>query len=181
MENRIRSDEAFSRTLAAHQGRIRQFVRRLLPDWGAVDDVVQEVCVVMWAKNMPFGSDDEFLRLSYGVARYEVMRYRRGVARSRLVFDPDLIGMLCQGVPEGGLQEGLAIQDASLLSCLVRCVDRLSPQERELVVDFYTVGHTAKSIERSSGVPASRVYKTVRRIREKLRACVCNTRGRADA
>ncbi len=40
----------FMRLLLQHENALRAFARSLLPDWDAVDDVLQDASVIMWQK-----------------------------------------------------------------------------------------------------------------------------------
>ena len=40
----------FMRLLLQHENALRAFARSLLPDWDAVDDVIQDASVIMWQK-----------------------------------------------------------------------------------------------------------------------------------
>ena len=50
-ENKTKPTEVdFMRMFLKHENALRAFARSLLPDWDAVDDVLQDASVIMWQK-----------------------------------------------------------------------------------------------------------------------------------
>ena len=75
----------FVRLLALHERAIRGFVRGLLPSSSDVDDVMQEVLVVAWKKFGDLNNRDDFPKWVCAIAKYQVLSFRRRMARDKLV------------------------------------------------------------------------------------------------
>ena len=53
--------EEFVRLFVAHEGRLRAFIRSLLPTWADVDEVMQETSLVAWRKFGRFERGTNFM------------------------------------------------------------------------------------------------------------------------
>ena len=84
-------DEQFVQMLAGHEHQLRAFIRSMGLDWSAVDDVVQTVSLVMWRKWDQFDPDTDFMQWARVIARFEVLKFRRRMARDRHVFRDELM------------------------------------------------------------------------------------------
>lgn len=84
------SEENFVQLFAANERHLRAFVRPTGLDWTAVDDVVQTISLVMWRKWDTFDPVTDFMRWARVIARFEVLKFRRTMARDRHVFTDDL-------------------------------------------------------------------------------------------
>ena len=84
------SEENFVQLFASNERHLRAFVRSMGLDWTAVDDVVQTISLVMWRKWSTFDPATDFMRWARVIARFEVLKFRRTMARDRHVFTDDL-------------------------------------------------------------------------------------------
>ena len=84
------SEENFVQLFAANERHLRAFVRSMGLDWTAVDDVVQTISLVIWRKWSTFDPATDFMRWARVIARFEVLKYRRTMARDQHVFPDDL-------------------------------------------------------------------------------------------
>ena len=73
----------FMRLFLRHERDLRVFARGLLPNWPAVDDVLQEASVVMWKKLHQLEQEEAFFTWARVIVRYEALRARRNAARDR--------------------------------------------------------------------------------------------------
>ena len=76
--------EQFVQLFARHEPGLRSFLRSLLPTWEDVDEVMQQTCLVLWQKFGDFELGTDFGRWACTAARFEVLKYRRKMARDRL-------------------------------------------------------------------------------------------------
>jgi RNA polymerase sigma-70 factor, ECF subfamily len=58
------------------------------------------------------------------------------------------------------------------LPALSGCMDKLSPQDRDIIVRRYSVDCTIKELAQRLGLPANTAYKAIGRIRKELLDCV---------
>jgi RNA polymerase sigma-70 factor (ECF subfamily) len=65
----------FMRLLFQHENALRAFARSLLPDWDAVDDVIQDASVIMWQKLGQLEEPEGFLPWGKVIVRFHCLRY----------------------------------------------------------------------------------------------------------
>lgn len=104
----------------------------------------------------------------YGVARHVLLEHqRRQSARMPML-------------PEGAIQEP-GIDTANELeqthSCLEKCLERLRPGDRELILQYYSLGEAGKEsnrreISQSLGISLNALRLRVRRLRVVIQECV---------
>jgi len=158
--------QLFVRLLMQHDRTIRAFLRGLLPTSADVDEVMQEVSVVAWRKFDQLDRPENFLRWACGIARYEVLTYRRGKARDRLVLGEDIETLMA----DEGLEE--LPQRKQQLAALEDCLNKLPVERRQLVLQAYSARGQLKSLAEKVGKSPEALYKLISRIRRQLLACV---------
>ncbi len=92
--------DAFLRLYAAHEPAVRGFVRSLVPSRDDASEVVQEAAIVLWRKFGELDAPENFRKWAFGVARYQVMAWRRDQARDRHFFSDDLSDILAEEATE---------------------------------------------------------------------------------
>lgn len=158
--------DAFLRLFTTHEPELRAFVRSCLPRRQDADEVMQEVSLVAWRK---FGDLDD--RGRFGpwaclIARYEILKYRRAHARSRLVLDESIIAALAdEAAAEMPLHE-------RRLAALDACFDKLPRERRELVIAAYLPGASQKDLAKQLKRTEGALYQLLSRIRQELWRCV---------
>lgn len=70
-----------------------------------------------------------------------------------------------------------AVEDEHKYECLRRCIDRLTPRNRELILAYYREGEQPnadwrKELAQKMGLEPNAMWVRVHRIREQLRECV---------
>lgn len=138
---------------------------------------MQETYAVLWRKFDDLQDESGFLKWAYVTARYEVLRYRRRCARSRLVFDEDLIQTLAMEAMEADSRS-----DADRRrSQLARCLQKLTEPERQLLLTAYgqqtRINELAETLNRS----ANSLYKSLGRLRRRLKHCIDSHPAEAPA
>jgi RNA polymerase sigma-70 factor (ECF subfamily) len=157
--------ETFVLLLMEHAPRVRSFLRGLLPTWNDVEEVAQEASLIAWRKFDSFEEGTAFGGWLLTIARYEAMKYRRGMARSRLVFSDDIWDILAD---EACANEDPHIQRQHLDSCL----GKLGVSKRDLMLKVHTHGVVMREEALQSGKSEQAFYKTIQRLRSVLRDCV---------
>ena len=168
------SYESFVQLLARHERGLRAFVQTLLPELHHADEVIQETCLVLWRKFADFEPNTDFLAWACTIARFEVLKYRRKLARDRHVFQPELLTVLADEAL-GETQQRTNEQQA-----LDRCLEKLAPRQRELVQSCYAQGVTIKQVAEKLGKSATALYKALNRIRLMLLDCIEVTLAREE-
>jgi RNA polymerase sigma-70 factor (ECF subfamily) len=140
-----------------------------VPTWDDVDEVMQESSLVLWRKWSDFDPVSSFMQWGCVIARFEVLKHRRRMARDRHVFAADLIELLAE---EGTEEiESLHAQRKALEGCL----QELPENQRRIVMTSYAPGRTIKEAASDAGKSATALYKTLNRIRTALLECVNST------
>lgn len=160
-------DDGFVRLLARHEPEIRAFIRASLPSPEHVSEVMQNVSLVAWKK---FGDlenpDDGFARWACVIARYEIMKFRRSLARDRFVLDDSIVETLCEeGTEEVDLRR-------SQIDRLEHCLEQLPTERRDLVMKAYAPGSSIKVLASTLGKEPNALYQLLRRIRLELEKCL---------
>jgi RNA polymerase sigma-70 factor (ECF subfamily) len=161
-------DEQFVQMLAGHERQLRAFIRSMGLDWSAVDDVVQTVSLVMWRKWDQFDPDTDFMQWARVITRFEVLKFRRKMARDRHVFRDDVMELLADAAEELDSQASADNHRAALQQCL----NSLPAKSGRLIRAAYEGDRTICDVAEDVGQSATAFYKTLDRIREKLRQCI---------
>ena len=110
--------------------------------------------------------ETDFARWTCVVARYEILKYRRGLARDRFVLDEDLVQKIC----EEGASE--IVSTSKRMSFLEGCLAKLPHDRRNLVMAAYTPGQSVKVLAEKEGKKPDALYQLIRRIRLQLEECI---------
>ncbi len=157
----------FMRLLLQHENALRAFARSLLPDWGAVDDVLQDASVIMWQKLGQLEDEDGFLPWGKVIVRFHCYRYLEQKKRKGAVFSNELVAILADEAEEISEAEHSKRRQA-----LESCLGKLSSPERELVLAPYLHHGRIKELAELGGTSANALYKKLGRLRNCLRDCV---------
>src|SRR5882672_12824739 len=93
-------DDRFLRLYAEHEPSLHGFVRSLVPTRDDAREVMQEVAVALWRKFGGLAGAAEFRQWAFGVARMEVMAWRRDRGRDRHLFGEDAMTIIAGQVEQ---------------------------------------------------------------------------------
>jgi RNA polymerase sigma-70 factor, ECF subfamily len=158
--------DQFLRLFMEHEEALRLFVRSLLFNQEESREVMQEVAIVLWRKFDDALDSVSFRRWAFGVARMEVLTYRRDRARDRHTFGDDVAELLELTV----LDEADALERER--SVLEECVGKLPTDQRKLVDTAYEPGVKMNDLARQIGWTPMALYKRLHRIRLQLMECI---------
>ncbi len=156
----------FVARLTASQGALYSFIVSLMGGLEQANDVLQETNLKLCRKAAQYDAEQPFLRWAYVFARNEVMSWRTRQARSRLVFDDELvtkIAAIFESVEGGAERE---------LSALEKCVEKLPERQRALVASRYGRGEALQEIAARLDMPENAVAALFYRLRKALAKCV---------
>lgn len=168
-ENENTSYEQFVTLFTRNEPALRAFIRSLLPSWEDSIEVMQNTSLVLWRKFNTFDPNTEFLKWAFVVARFEVLKYRRTIARDRHVFDEDLVNRLAAEAEEE--IDSMEAERRALQSCLAK----LPEQQQALVKSAYQPGVKIKDLAQQIGKSATALYKMLKRTRQLLLTCIEQT------
>ena len=158
--------QEFIAQFAPAERSIRALLLAATGDPHTVEDLMQNVAVDLWRKWPEYQRDRPFRPWALGVARIEILRWRRTLARDRFVLDEKLLDRLVTATDK-------AAEEADLrLSHLAECLKGVSEYAREVVRLKYAGGLTAKRIAEELGKNLASVEMVLTRTRRALRACI---------
>ena len=161
--------ERFVGLLTRHEPALRRFVRTLLPEWSDVDEVMQRTALAAWRKFGQFDPATDFLKWGLVIARFEALAFRRAMGRDRLVFSESFLEKLAEEAEDE--TEVAGREERALEGCL----QKLSPERRELVLKAYADGTDQRDVAAAIGKSPAAFYMLLARIRRDLANCIERT------
>lgn len=159
------TEDEFLGHLTAAQGALRGYLFARLRDINRLEDVLQEVRIALWRKRGSFQRERPFLGWALGVARNELLHDRRAAARSRLIFDAEILEKAKARYEV--LEPELRRRRAALRSC----VERLPERSRHVVREKYLEGTPLGVLARRLGKTVGALHKLLSRVRAALAEC----------
>ena len=149
-----------------HRHEVVASLYAVVPDYHAVEDMFQEVCLVAIQKAAEYRDGTHFVAWVRAIARYKVreqLRRRSGMALDDAFFD----GL------DRAFDDARASLDPDLRKeQLRRCLGELQAGSREILALRYEEGLTPAGIAGRTGRSRAGVNSLLQRIREILRDCV---------
>jgi RNA polymerase sigma-70 factor (ECF subfamily) len=149
-----------------HQRQVYGYILAMVPSRPDADDILQEVGLVVCTKFDEFEEGTDFVAWACQIAWWQVRAARQKFARSKVVFDDEVL-------------EAVAPQFASMArdvdarhEALGRCLEKLHPRDRELVLTRYERGHGVMDAAKRTGRTMEAAYRALNRIRKLLADCV---------
>lgn len=166
----------FLRLFVKHEEALRAYARVLLPNWDAVQEVMQEASVVMWKKLDQLESAEGFLPWAKVILRFEALRLRRNFARDQHVFSDEVLELLARDAE--AVEEDRWERERRALE---HCLNQLAAHHRELVLSAYGGSYQVVQLAEATGRTANSLYKQLGRLRTSLARCVKNRLATGNA
>jgi len=154
--------------MTQHQRRIFGYIHTLVPDRHDAEDILQETSMVIVEKFAEFQPGTDFVAWACQIAWWRVRAARQKYARSKVVFDDDVLDSVAQTASE--MQSEISDRHEALS----RCLQRLHPRDRELLLTRYEPGARVEEAAERSGRSLEAAYKALARLRKLLFDCVTN-------
>ncbi len=145
---------------------IFRYVAALVPNVTDAEDIVQLTALALWEK---FDAYDPALPFTPWACRFALNKTRQWIERRQR----------WQALLDRGLAEELARRRQELqpeferrLKLLEACLDKLPPEQRSLIKDYYYERTDVESLAGRSGRTVAATYKVLQRIRQALQLCV---------
>jgi RNA polymerase sigma-70 factor (ECF subfamily) len=158
--------EQFAALWTAAQPTITSFIRMLIPDFQQADEVLQRVAVTLVRKFDQYDPSRPFGAWAIGVAKFEVLYYRRERATDKHVFGDDVIDHIASRY-EVLMEDVDPIREALQL-----CLEQLKGRSRDVIELRYRRGLKSNSIAQEMTLSAGAVRMLLCRVRETLRRCI---------
>ena len=152
--------------MTQHQRRIFAYIYTLVPDRYDAEDLLQETSLVICEKFDVFKEGTDFVAWACQIAYWRVRYARQKFARSKVVFQQELVDALAQTAAV--MPEELDQRHEALAHCL----QKLPARDRELVLTRYEPGSGVPEAAKRSGRSLEAAYKALARIRKLLLDCV---------
>ena len=159
--------EEFMELIALHQSRLYGYVFALVHDMDVADDLYQQTAMVAWRKFDQYESDTNFGAWICRIAQFELLTYRQKSGRQSVVFSDQLIDLLSVRAAERQVDA-----TADRRAALALCVERLRPEDREILDATYVAGERADTVAKKTGRPVASIYNALTRIRRNLAECI---------
>lgn len=160
--------DRFLGLFTANESSIHAYVRRLVYRREDASDVMQKIAIVLWKKFDQLKADDDFRKWSFGVARFEVLSWRRDLARERerLVLSTDTIELMA-----GELDQQSEQLDLEKEAILQHCLSKLKKEQRNALQGMYENDENTQGLAKKFGKSVPGFYQWVYRIRQNLSKC----------
>ncbi len=158
--------EQFAALWTAAQPTISAFVRTLIRDFQQADEVLQRVAVTLVRKFDQYDPSRPFGAWAIGVAKYEVLYFRRERATDKHLFGDDIVEQIASRY------EILAEEVDPIREALKHCVDELKGRSGKIINLRYASGMRATAIAKEMTLSPGAVRMLLCRVREKLRRCI---------
>ncbi len=160
-------DEAFMRLAERYHSRLLHYVRRIVRDRAAADDVVQETWLAAYRGLRRLQRPETLKAWLFGIARNNALNALRAEERSRLDY---VSGDVLEDVPEDQDDEwGVRAEQATQVH---RCLDGISPAHAEALILRYMEGlsyeEMAEVVGCNVGTVRSRLHYAKRALREAM-------------
>src|SRR5262245_55685209 len=152
--------------MTRHQRQIFSYIYVLVHNRADAEDLLQETSLVICEKFNEFKDGTDFVAWACQIAYWRVRFSRQRYARSKVVFDQDLVDVVAQTA--GRMAEEMDDRHEALSHCL----QRLHPRDKELLIARYEPGGNVTEAARRSGRTLTTAYKALGRLRKTLMDCV---------
>lgn len=163
------SDPEFERLIGEHRAQLHGFVLSLVANTSDAEDLLQQVCLILWKKRDQFELGTNFLAWARKIARYQALNHWRKES-NRPPESHLLDEHLTQIVVERS--EERELEFARHRRALQTCLERLPDRQRDVVKAHYFEGKSIPEIAETLGMKANGVRQLLFRARRGLIACV---------
>ena len=137
-----------------------------MPNFAAVDDIMQETFLAITRKAHTFTLGTQFMAWAATVARYETLKVRRREGKKAHWLSDESIEALAASHAD------LPAESEAQMRALELCVSQLAPQAKRAMELRYQKGHKAGEVARIMGWTAEALYVALSRARAAVRVCV---------
>lgn len=164
------SDVRIMQELARHwvdaQPTVAAFINAAIPDFHDAQDVLQRTAVALVKKADDFDPDQPFIAWAVGIAKIEVLRFRREAYRDRLQMDEAALNAVA------GAAARISTDAAEMRQTLEKCFEKLTGKPRETFKLYYFEAQEKSKIAEQLGVSSNSVFVALHRARTALRRCM---------
>jgi RNA polymerase sigma-70 factor (ECF subfamily) len=158
----------FVAALLAHQRGIYAFLVALLPHEDDLDDLQQQVCLALWEKREHYDPARPFLPWAYAFARNHALKYLEAKSREKgfRYFNGPLLEQIALA------REAFDASTEDRRRALDACLQRLRPEQRELIRERFAGQRSLKDLATAGGVSPASLTMRLQRLRHALLKCI---------
>ena len=157
----------FEVLLKAMQPRLYGFILKRLADRDQTLEVLQRTNLVIWQKAADYRPGTSFEAWTFTIARFQVMAWRKNLARNRLVFSDTVYEQI-----DGKAERSSEVNDDARVDALKDCVKQLNLDESKLLEQRYQEDLPVTTIASAMNVSLDVIGMRLSRIRKKLGVCI---------
>lgn len=165
--------EAMSRIIFDQQQVVRAYLSCLAPDPTTVDDLAQEAFLILFRSLDRIDAKRGLRGYLLGIARNLARGAWRSQERCREIGGDAVLDALVARMEAAGEEEP---PDGRMMA-LLRCLERLAPRAREVVLSHYRDDQHCAEIAARFGVVTGSIRAVLSRARAALRQCVAVVHG----
>jgi RNA polymerase sigma-70 factor (ECF subfamily) len=158
--------EEFARLLVQNDRALFQYILAFVCRHGDAEEVLQRVAIVLWRKFSDYDSTRGFLPWAFGIAYFEVLKFRTEAGRNRLIFREDVLEALVE--TQEAQNPILEAQQQALHECL----SKLSPDSVALLRRRYCDSESVAALAVEKGTTAKALYRRIDRLRDLVADCI---------
>ena len=146
---------------------LRAYIYGFLKNSEAIEDCIQETCIVVWDKQQEGWSLDEYQKFSYATARFKALSWlKKHQPKKHVQLSPAMMERLADST--------LEVEQDQRISTLNDCLDRLSPEQRSILDARYEAADSQalQLLANRLNRKVDSLYKQLERLRTILRDCV---------
>ena len=152
--------------LTEHQQALFRYVFPLLPSEADARDVMQETSLALMRKFSQYDAAKPFLPWAYRFAYLQVLKHREKQQRGAVALSEDVLELL-----SAERQQHEPQLDARL-QALDGCLQKLTPEDRELVTYRYDQRRSTEEIMQELSLTRRTLFRSLERVRRLLHECV---------
>ena len=164
--NAVQPSREFVTEITACQRRLHAFIRTIVYDPTAIEEVLQETNLTLWQQAERFEPGTSFMAWACRVAWFKVLDHRRAAKRRRWEFRPEVLELIAAE----------AIDDIEMIDrqekALAVCVESLPERHRSLLKMHYFGQMPFEQIGSTINRKANAVAQMMFRVRNALRECI---------
>ena len=135
------------------------------------DDLLQETNRVVWERADEFTSGSFESARVFGIARFQVMKWRKEQSREKLRFGDEMTNQLADAAVDAMAEANYQHDD------LYYCLGTLKESDREMISSRYLGGSSVHEIAGQFDRSEKSIYRSIARIRNLLFDCVQRRAG----
>ncbi len=158
----------FERLIEQHRAQLHGFLLSLVGNLADSEDLLQQVCLILWQKREQFEAGSNFLAWARQIARFQVLNHWRKSSNQRC--EPLLDEHMVETVYE--VNESREQEFAEYQGLLSACIEQLPSRQRGAVHSHYMLGHSIPQIATEFGIKENAASQLLFRARSSLITCV---------